>query len=306
MLLDYYSSLIRYGATVCDYFEYQFWKKRNVERAEYVTMLFSMKIQKMFNHGDKEVFIDKIKFNKTYVKFRSIKSMDLSTDEFTAEDFVAFVRDCNRKVLMKPLMGASGQGIYKADVSTDEKAVELFRKMKMEGEDYLAEELFEQTGSLHDLNPACLNTVRIFTLNDGKNVYLMCAGVRIGGGDGIVDNIHSGGMVCELEKETGTIVGPGYNLRGERFVRHPKTGKLLPGTVVPQWSRVLDTVKRAALVTPNLGHCAWDVAVSEADVTLIEANEQGNFDLIQSCCKRGVKKDYVAVMNGNTKGLFRL
>lgn len=306
LLLDYYCSLIRYGATVCDYFEYQFWKKRNVERAEYVTMLFSRKIQKTFNHGDKEVFLDKVKFNKTYSQFRSIKSMDLSTDKFTAEDFVAFVRDCNRKVLMKPLMGASGRGIYKADVGSDEEAIKLFNSVRACGEDYLAEELFEQTGSLYDLNPACLNTVRMFTIFDGKDVYLMCAGVRIGGGNGIVDNIHSGGMVCELEKETGTIVGPGYNLRGERFVRHPMTGKLLPGTIVPQWNRVLETIKRAALVTPNLKHCAWDVAVSETDVTLIEANEQGNFDLIQTCSQRGVKQDYQAIMKGCTKGLFRL
>lgn len=80
MLLDYYSSLIRFGATVTDYFEYQFWKKRNIERAEYVTMLFSRKIQKMYNHGDMEVFIDKVKFNERYSDFRSIKSFDLSTE----------------------------------------------------------------------------------------------------------------------------------------------------------------------------------------------------------------------------------
>ena len=306
LLFDYYTSLVRYGATVSDFFEYQFWKKKNVERSEYVTMLFSRKIQKLFNRGDKTVFIDKVKFNKTYSNFRSIKSMDLSTDEFTADDFVAFVKQCNRKVLMKPLMGASGQGIYKADVSTDEKALSLFKKVKEGGMDYMAEELFQQTGSLHEVNPACLNTVRIFTLNDGKNVYLMCAGVRIGGGKGIVDNIHAGGMVCELEKESGTIVGPGYNLLGHRFVHHPVSRKLIPGLVVPQWNRVLDTVKSAAQVTPNIGHSAWDVAVSETDVTLIEANEQGNFDLIQSCSQKGCKKDYLKVINGQTEGLFKL
>lgn len=306
MLIDYYGALIRHGATVSDYFEYQFWKKKNVERSEYVTMLFSQKIQKRFNKGDKTVFIDKVKFNKTYAAFRSIKSMDLSTDEFSSKDFVEFVKLCDRKILMKPLMGASGRGIYKADVSTDEKALDLFEKIKIDGVDYLAEELFQQTGSLHDINPACLNTVRIFTLYDGANLYLMCAGVRIGGGKGIVDNIHSGGMVCELEKETGTIIGPGYNLLGQRFVHHPMTGKLLPGTVVPQWTRVLDTIKNAAMVSPNIGHSAWDVAISDTDVTLIEANEQGNFDLIQSCSQRGCKRDYIKVMKGNPEGLMKL
>lgn len=303
LLIDYYTCLVRYGAVCCDYFEYQFWKKKNVERAEYVTMLFSRKIQKIFNSGDKTVFIDKIKFNKAYADFRSIKSMDLSTEEFSKQDFV---KACDRKILMKPLMGASGQGIYKADVSTDEKAEALFEKIKKDGVDYMAEEIFQQTGSLHEANPSSLNTVRIFTLNDGKNIYLMCAGVRIGGGKGIVDNIHAGGMVCELEKETGTVIGPGYNLKGNRFVHHPMTGVLLPGLVVPQWKRVLQTIKNAAMVTPNIGHSAWDVAISETDVTLIEANEQGNFDLIQCCSQRGCKKDYLKVINGDTEGLMKL
>ncbi len=306
MLLDYYSSLIWFGATVSDYFEYQFWKKKNVARSEYVTMLFSRKIQRRFNKGDKTVFIDKIKFNKTYSDFRSIKSLDLSDNRYSATDFVVFVQACNRKILMKPLMGASGKGIYKADVSTDEKAEALYDEIKRNKVDYLAEEIFQQTGSLHDVNPSCLNTVRIFTLYDGNSIYLMAAGVRIGGGKSIVDNIHSGGMVCELEKETGTVIGPGYNLRGERFVRHPLTGVLIPGLVVPQWGKVLETVKRAVMVTPNIRHCAWDIAVSETDVTLIEANEQGNFDLIQSCCQRGCKADYLKVINGCPEGLMKL
>lgn len=306
MLLDYYTSLIRYGATVSDYFEYQFWKKKNIERAEYVTMLFSRKIQKIFNRGDKTVFLDKVKFNSTYSDYRSIRSMDLSTDKCSTDDFLDFVHACNRKVLMKPLMGASGYGIYKADVSTDEKAVAVFEKIKSSGLDYLAEEIFDQTGVLHEINPSCLNTVRIFTLNDGENVYLMCAGVRIGGGTSIVDNIHSGGMVCELEKTTGTIIGPGYNLLGQRFVRHPLTNKLLPGNVIPQWDKVLSVVKQAASIMPSIGHCAWDVAVSETDVTLIEANDQGNFDLIQSCSQRGCKKDYLKVINNNPVGLLKL
>ncbi len=66
-----------------------------------------------------------------------------------------------------------------------------------------------------------MNTVRNFTLYDGNSLYLMCTGVRIGGGKGIVDNIHPGGMVCEFEKEIETIIGLGYNLLGHSFVHHP-------------------------------------------------------------------------------------
>ena len=75
-LLDYYWCLARYGATVTDYFEYEFWKKRHCERKTYITMLYSRKIQKMFNKGDVEVFLDKVKFNKAYAKYRTIKSYE--------------------------------------------------------------------------------------------------------------------------------------------------------------------------------------------------------------------------------------
>lgn len=134
----------------------------------------------------------------------------------------------------------------------------------------------------------------------------MCAGLRIGSGKSIVDNIHSGGCVCELDKETGTVIGPGYNLLGESFVRHPVTKVMIPGIKVPQWDKVLQTVKKAALISPHLGHSAWDVAVSEAEMSLIEANEQGNFDLVQCCSQRGFKKDYLLAMKGKTAGLFKL
>ena len=80
MLVDYYISLVRYGATVCDYFEYQFWRKKHCERKEYITMLFSRTIQKRYNHGDKEIFIDKLRFNQIYSKFRTTKSFDFKLE----------------------------------------------------------------------------------------------------------------------------------------------------------------------------------------------------------------------------------
>lgn len=73
MLLDYYVCLIRYGATASDYFEYEFWKKRHCERKTYVTMLYSRKIQSIFNKGNIDVFLDKEKFNVAYAKYRTIK-----------------------------------------------------------------------------------------------------------------------------------------------------------------------------------------------------------------------------------------
>ncbi len=64
----------------------------------------------------------------------------------------------------------------------------FIEKIKKDGIDYMAEELFQLKRPLHEVNPTCLNTVRIFTLNDDKNSCLMCTSVRFGGDKGIVDN----------------------------------------------------------------------------------------------------------------------
>ena len=290
MLLDYYVCLVRYGATASDYFEYEFWKKRHCERKTYVTMLYSRKIQSIFNKGDIELFLDKEKFNKAYSKYRTIRNFS-----FTAgggiNEFHRFCKECNYRILMKPCLGASGIGIYKPDISSEEKIEALYKEMK--GTDkYFAEQMFIQTGSLHEVNPDAVNTIRIFTLFDGEKVNIMYTGVRFGGGNSIVDNIHSGGMVCEIDPDTGKVVGPGYNLKNYRFVRHPRTKVFLPGLQVPRWQEVKRVVLEAAMLNPSIGHCAWDVAVSEEMVSLIEANDQGNFDLIQSASQRGCKPDY--------------
>ena len=192
---------------------------------------------------------------------------------------------------MKPFMGASGVGIYKPDLSSEKEVEKLYKEMEHTGT-YMAEELFVQTGALHEVNPDAVNTIRVFTLFDGKDVHIMFTGVRFGGGGSIVDNIHSGGMVCEIDMETGRVVGAGWNMKNKRFVSHPKTHVFIPGIKVPRWDEVKEFVVKAAKENTRIGHCAWDVAVSNENISLIEANDQGNFDLIQIASRRGYKPDY--------------
>lgn len=96
----------------------------------------------------------------------------------------------------------------------------------------------------------------------------------------------------------------GYNLKNERFVRHPKTKVFLSGLQVPRWDEVKNLVLEAAMLNPNIGHCAWDVAVSEEKVSLIEANDQGNFDLIQCASRRGCKLDYDKIIKQRNKNNY--
>lgn len=290
LLVDFYTCVVVHGAIVTDYFEYAFRDKSFRARRTFITMRDSRRIQKKYNRESAEVFINKEKFNTVFQDYRTIKNYYFN-ESSKLDDFVSYVISCNGKVLAKPLTGHSGFGIHKIDLSSQENIEKAF-KTYSESREYFCEELFIQTGILGLVNPNSVNTVRIYTLYDGEQVNIMHALVRFGGGASCVDNIHGGGMICEVDALNGTVVGPGYDLMNNRTVYHKMSGKLLLGIQIPQWDRVVTMVKNAALLTPGIGHVAWDIAVSETEVCFIEANEQGNFDAPQCACQKGSKIIY--------------
>lgn len=56
VFIDYYICLLKYGAIIPDYFEYQFWRMSAYERKKYITMAGNKKIKMAFNHEPKGIF----------------------------------------------------------------------------------------------------------------------------------------------------------------------------------------------------------------------------------------------------------
>lgn len=160
---------------------------------------------------------------------------------------------------------------------------------------YFCEEFFTQTGPLGEVNPTSVNTVRIVTLNDCKNIHIMVAFVRFGGKGAVVDNFHSQGFGCEVDIETGIIVSGGVDKQGKRIYVHPASGKIVCGIQIPQWEKVKSMAKEAAWVHPEIGLTGWDFAVSGDQINIIEANELPNFG-IQGRTGRGVLPEYQKII----------
>ena len=293
LYIDFLFCFVRYGAAATDYFEYRFWEKKHCVRKTYITKRHARYIQQSFNklEGIKFVY-NKLIFNKEYAAFR-----DTGFFEFpgTEEGFIEFVRKSNRNILAKPIYGFSGCGIYKPDVSTDQKASAVYKKHCTDGV-YMMEEYFCQTGILGKINPSSVNTVRVYTLHDGKQIHVMSTCIRFGAAGSIVDNIHGGGMVCEVDKETGIIVNNGYDLVGNKYYKHPASNLYLVGVQIPQWKRLINTIIEAASVHPEVGYVGWDIAVSDDKLSIIEANEVGNVDVPQCCYQRGLKDEYDKIL----------
>ena len=106
----------------------------------------------------------------------------------------------------------------------------------------------------------------------------------MGMGNSVVDNLNSGGLAAVIDKETGIISTPGADKIGETFEKHPDTGTEIIGFEIPKFAEAVATVKEAATVVPQIGYAAWDIAVSDDDVQLIEGNQYPGHDIYQMPC----------------------
>ena len=121
-------------------------------------------------------------------------------------------------------------------------------------------------------------------------IYYTGAALRIGK-DSFIDNYSAGGFVLSIDLKTGTAKAEAENKLGERFSVHPVTGVRLDCFAVPLWQQVLDMVFDMAC-TYKLNYVAWDIAILEDTVSLIEANPAGMINTIQIADGGPKKKIY--------------
>jgi hypothetical protein len=70
----------------------------------------------------------------------------------------------------------------------------------------------------------------------------------------------------------------------------PDSGEKIIGFEIPNWSEVLNTVKRCALMVPELRYIGWDVAIGVNGIPLlIEGNSNSGVDVFQVSLQKGVR-----------------
>lgn len=278
LFIDMVKCGFKYGAGYLDYELFAFYDLTPAQRATYVTRSTNNAVVRICNNSDYyPVFIDKTKFNTTYAAFLGRDWVDFR--DISREDFAEFIEG-KTAVIIKPLDETCGRGIEKITVNEYGSAGEIYDYIKTTNTG-LVEDYIIQHADIARINPYSVNTMRIMTvLKDGEAHILYCS-IRIGNGGQVVDNLNSGGMASPIDIETGTILFPGYDKEGKLYQTHPMTGVRIEGTVIPFWKEAVDMCKKAALVTPQIGYCGWDVAITEQGPILIEANHIPGHDIFQ-------------------------
>lgn len=296
IMADFIWSVIRDGAGINDYFEYEFYKKRHNERKKFVVRTKRRLIAKRFNDPKKAVlFSDKGKFNQIFCKFvkRDWLDLDMASDE-AVKEFLGKHKD----FLIKPKIESCGIGIKVIHSNGPLDVGKILKAYK--GKKMIAEEILVQEGSVYDLHPESLNTLRIVTVRlNGSDVRIMNANIRIGIDKRIQDNFHQEGIAASIDIKTGIVNSAGCDMHLNHHLIHPVTKEKIIGYTVPQWGEAVEMVKKAALVVPEVSYVGWDVATScrGYGVVLVEGNPDSDTDVQQMCDQVGKWPQYQELLN---------
>lgn len=272
--IDGIVSFIIFGSTITDYFELSFWNKTLFEKAKYATW----RLHKRFIYEVDEIAtIERLtnKYNmydtlKKYVNREQLYSKVMSFDDFA--DY------CTRHSMFfaKPCNNSCGEGIERIDVNLEDLDSLYLRLIK---EETILESPIVQHHDMLELNHSSVNTLRIFTYRVNDCIYYTGCALRIGT-TGYIDNYSAGGLVCSVDLKTGKTKAKAENHLGQRFSEHPLSHVKLESFQVPRWNEVIDYVFQMAQ-NYDLNYVAWDIAVEENGVDLVEANPAGMINVIQ-------------------------
>ena len=273
--------------------------KSQKDRDTYVNFDYSQSLFKTLNDPQyRELFNDKLKFNQIFKELLGREFLDISNSGFA--DFVTFCKGKNR-FFTKPADSCSGQGIYRnIEIDADSNLEEIYDFLQ-ENNLYV-EDSIVQHKQMNLLNPYSINTVRITTLLDKKDIpHVMYTIQRIGTSKAPVDNVGAGGIYTVLSKE-GKIINPCWSDKTiSTYTRHPLSGMELIGFEVPYFKEALELCKKAALVEKHVRYVGWDIAITEKGPVIVEGNPLPGYDMPQNYFvtgeDKGMKPEFEKILN---------
>ena len=287
ILFDIIGCSIKYQAAFYDYLEFEFYLLNTNQRKTYLTSGKNNEIVKNFNNKNyRYIFDNKDEFNN---KFKKYLKRDYLNSNFTKEDLNKFIKNKN-KIIVKPIDKNGGQGIKIIDCN-DKNIYEKYHN-------YLLEEIIIQNKKLDELYNKSVNSLRVITFYDGKNVHILQSILRIGN-NGITDNFSSGGMYAFLN-EKGIVITPAIDKNDNIYGIHPLSKKQILGFKIPLFDKVTELVEKSAKEIPQIQYIGWDIAILENEVCIIEGNSYPGVFQIKprfSKDKIGILPKYEKIMN---------
>lgn len=297
---DLVKCYILYAATPKDYFLFGFNNKNrtNKQRKLFITDTVKDSVLNRLEGWDKYIELsDKYAvYIKTKKYFgRNVMKLD---NHICFDSFSKFIK-CGRGIFIKPLFGSYGKDVCIFDSKLDSDIKELFEKLTInEKSSWILEEQIIQSQEMAQWNSSSVNTVRVLSfLNKGK-FHVITPFFRTGRKGSIVDNAGSGGIISNVNANTGVVYTDGFDEDGKSYECHPDSGLNFKGWQIPLWKELIETVKNVHMIMSDHIYVGWDFALTDNGWVLIEGN-WGQF-LNQYVDKVGRKEEFLKYMKGKS------
>lgn len=271
VIVDMVWCAMRYGAMWTEYGDLDFYQRSAKNRETYITTFFNFKLyDKLNDKRYRNVFHEKITFLETFSEF--IKRDWIKTDDMSDKDILNFL-DTHKHIVAKASYGDSGKEVEVIEITEPEDLSEVIKYLK-DHKLNLIEEQIVNCDEIRALNRSSLNTFRIVTVKKDAEVNILFAGIRVGSEGAKIDNISQGGRVARIDITTGRIDSPFFCKASSQTTYNAgdKEANII-GFQIPMWGEVIDTVKKAALVVPEIRIVAWDIAITPTGIDIVEGNE---------------------------------
>lgn len=197
------------------------------------------------------------------------------------DEAISLLQSYVRPFVIKPATDTKGGKNVKI-VSTDtrESVISLLEEYK---NDFVVQEVVEQSNQTGQFNPTSLNTFRVITLFLNGKVSVLSSILRCGGKDSIVDNASQGGMFVGIDIHTGVLKeGASYSQMG---IKESPTGLVFSNYRIENIGRIYDLARQLHTRIPLCRFAAWDIALDKNDEPiLIEVNLNKPDVLLMQIC----------------------
>lgn len=265
-----------FGIGYMEYFDKEYYK-HGFKYANSCGTQFRITFLKRYFNRNTECHLinDKAKFAEFMGEFYGRK---YSCGHYGVDDFVS-VFTGGEDVIVKEIEGKKGEGISFTKVDPENPANTYWELVEKYDTDFIVEELVEQKGIIHDLNPSSVNTIRVISLRSRKTgkVSIVNTYARRGAPGSKVDNLHAGGGRTDIDVKTGRMY-PIIDKLTARRLPDPEGIPLSSGEVyIPFWDEAMEYIRKAHSRAPlNLDFIGWDLVISidndKPKFSLIEAN----------------------------------
>lgn len=210
------------------------------------------------------------------------------------ESLVSLLSQLEGSYFCKPLDGECGSGVVKlvADkresgsvnmdgvIMTVEAAAEL-----LSDSSYLIQNQITQHPAINKIYPLSINTVRLVTVRDVNTgrIEVFPSVLRIGNLGNNVDNFSMGGIVVNIDLDTGQLESTGFmkSEYGTLSSSHPSSGVIFSECCVPFIKEAVAMAKKFHFFL-DLHSIGWDIAITPDGPCFIEGNDNWEIDAQQN------------------------